>query len=141
MAAALEQFPILPDALTHYRVHAGSLFLGAGASEGGERRKARVIAKLADAFRVSLPVTGAPHAAVDAMLEIVDAEAAQLRLKLDGGWPWETFQPSGRFIASNTRTLLRKARYSERFRWRWRCLPDGFTAAGNGWGRKTGTSE
>jgi len=28
----------------------------------------------------------------DALLEIVDAEAAQLRLKLDGGWPWETFR-------------------------------------------------
>ena len=26
------------------------------------------------------------------MLEIVDAEAAQLRLKPDGGWPWETFR-------------------------------------------------
>jgi hypothetical protein len=51
-----------------------------------------VIAELADALRVSLPATGAPQAAVDSTLEIVDAEAAQLRLKLDGGWPWETFQ-------------------------------------------------
>jgi hypothetical protein len=73
-------------------VHAGSLFLGAGASEAGERGKARVIAELAGTLRDSLPATGAPQAAVDAMLEIVDAEAAQLRLKLDGGWPWETFQ-------------------------------------------------
>jgi hypothetical protein len=90
--AALEQSAVLPDPPTHYRVHAGSLFLGAGASEEGERGKALVIAELADALRVSLPATGAPQAAVDAMLEIVDAEAAQLRLKLDGGWPWETFQ-------------------------------------------------
>jgi len=92
MAAALQPFAILPDALTHYRVHSGNLFLRAGASEAGERRKARVIAELVDALRISLPGTGAPQAAVDAMLEIVDAEAAQLRLKLDGGWPWETFQ-------------------------------------------------
>jgi len=92
MAAALDPFVLLPDALTHYRVHAGSLFLGAGASEAGERRKARVIAELAHALRNSLPGTGAPQDAVDAMLEIVEAEAAQLRLKLDGGWPWETFQ-------------------------------------------------
>jgi hypothetical protein len=28
---------------------------------------------------------------VAALLEIVQAEADQLRLKLDGGWPWETF--------------------------------------------------
>jgi glycosyltransferase involved in cell wall biosynthesis len=92
MAAALAQFALLPDALTHYRVHAGNLYLQAGASKAGERRKARVIAELAAALRVSLPRTGAPQAAVDALLEIVDAEAAQLRLKLDGGWPWETFR-------------------------------------------------
>jgi hypothetical protein len=52
-------------------------------------------------FRDSLPATGVPQAAVDAMLEIVDAEAAQLRLKLDGGWPWETFQTE--------RTILSRA--------------------------------
>jgi hypothetical protein len=51
-----------------------------------------VIAALAHALRVSLPGTGVPQAAVEAMVEIVEAEAAQLRLKVDGGWPWETFQ-------------------------------------------------
>ena len=92
MAAALGPFMILPDALTHYRVHARNLFLSAGASKAGERRKAQVIAELAGALRVSLPGTGAPQDAVETMLEIVEAEAAQLRLKLDGGWPWETFR-------------------------------------------------
>jgi glycosyltransferase involved in cell wall biosynthesis len=92
MAAALGPFVILPDALTHYRVHAGNLFLGAGASKAGERRKAQVIAELAHALRASLPGTGAPQAVVQALLEIVEAEATQLRLKVDGGWPWETFQ-------------------------------------------------
>jgi hypothetical protein len=92
MAAVLARLALLPEALTHYRVHAGNLYLQAGASQAGERRKARVIAELAGALRLSLPRTGAPQAAVDALLEIVDAEAAQLRLKLDGGWPWETFQ-------------------------------------------------
>ena len=46
----------------------------------------------ARALRVSLPGTGAPEDAVKALLEIVEAEAAQLRLKVDGGWPWETFR-------------------------------------------------
>ena len=92
VAAALAPAVILPDPLTHYRVHAGNLFLGAGASQAGERRKARVIAELAGALRASLPGTGIPQGAIDAILEIVDAEAAQLRLKLDGGWPWETFR-------------------------------------------------
>jgi glycosyltransferase involved in cell wall biosynthesis len=92
MAAAYSQSVIIPDALTHYRVHAGNLFLGAGANEAGERRKARVIAALAAALRAKLPSTGTPQVVIDTMLEIVDAEAAQLRLKLDGGWPWETFR-------------------------------------------------
>jgi glycosyltransferase involved in cell wall biosynthesis len=92
VAAALGKSAILPDPLTHYRVHAGNLFLGAAASETGERRKARMIAELAGALRVSLPGAGAPQPVVNAILEIVDAEAAQLRLKLDGGWPWETFR-------------------------------------------------
>lgn len=92
MAAAYSKSVIITDALTHYRVHAGNLFLRAGASEAGERRKARVIAALAEALREKLPSTGTPQVAIDTMLEIVDAEAAQLRLKLDGGWPWETLR-------------------------------------------------
>ena len=92
MAAALAPAMILPDALTHYRVHAGNLFLGAGASKSGERRKARVLEALAKSLRESLRETGAPPAVVEAVLEIVEAEAAQLRLKSDGGWPWETIQ-------------------------------------------------
>jgi len=92
MAAAMAPFELLCEALTYYRVHAGNLFLGAGASKAGERRKAKVIADLAGALRISLPGTGAPKDAVETLLEIVEAEAAQLRLKLDGGWPWETFR-------------------------------------------------
>jgi hypothetical protein len=102
MAAVLARLALLPEALTHYRVHAGNLYLQAGASQAGERRKARVIAELAGALRLSLPRTGAPQAAVDALLEIVDAEAAQLRLKLDGGWPWETFQNRADDLSSAT---------------------------------------
>jgi len=91
MAAGLEKALVLPDALTHYRVHAGNLFLGAGGSSGGERRKAAVLAALAGALRQSLPSTGAAPQAVALAIEMVQAEADQLRLKLDGGWPWETF--------------------------------------------------
>lgn len=99
MAAGLEKALVLPDALTHYRVHAGNLFLGAGASSAGERRKAAVLAALAGALQRSLPSTGATPVAVALVIEMVQAEADQLRLKLDGGWPWETF--------STERTLYR----------------------------------
>lgn len=91
MAPALERAVLLTEPLTHYRVHSGSLFLGAGSSIAGERRKARVLSALADALAQSLPGTGADPAAIAMVTEMVRAEADQLRLKVDGGWPWETF--------------------------------------------------
>ena len=91
LAAALNRSLILPDPLTHYRVHAGNLFLGAGANRAGERRKARVLAALAEALGRALPSAGTPSAAIALVVEMIEAEADQLRLKLDGGWPWETF--------------------------------------------------
>lgn len=92
MAPAFAPSLVLADALTHYRVHAGNLFLAAGSSAEGERRKARVLAALADALRKNLPATAASPEAITMVLEMVQSEADQLRLKLHGGWPWETFR-------------------------------------------------
>ena len=92
MAPALEPSLVLSEPLTHYRVHSGNLFLAAGATAEGERRKARVLASLADSLRSNLPPTGAAPEAIAAVVEMVQTEADQLRLKLDGGWPWETFR-------------------------------------------------
>lgn len=92
MAPAFESGLVLPDPLTHYRVHPGNLFLAAGSSAEGERRKARVLASLAAALRKNLSATAASPEAIAMIVELVQAEADQLRLKLDGGWPWETFQ-------------------------------------------------
>ena len=92
MAPALAPSLVIADPLTHYRVHAGNLFLAAGASAAGERRKARVLASLAESLERNLPATGVPPEVVSSIIEIVQAEADQLRLKLDGGWPWETFR-------------------------------------------------
>ena len=91
MAPALAASRVLPVPFTHYRVHAGNLFLGAGGNSAGERRKARVLACLADALGNSLPATSAAPEAIAVVLEMVLAEARQLRLRLVGGWPWETF--------------------------------------------------
>lgn len=91
MAPALERALLLTEPLTHYRVHSGNLFLGAGASQAGEGRKARVLSALAEALRKALPGTGADPAAIAMVVEMVRAEADQLRLKAEGGWPWETF--------------------------------------------------
>jgi hypothetical protein len=91
LAAALTDSVILTEPLTHYRIHGANLFMAPGASAGGERRKERAIAALTLELRRNLPAAGAPPDAAAAVLELVDAEAAQLRLQLDGGMPWETY--------------------------------------------------
>jgi hypothetical protein len=91
LAAALTDSLILTEPLTHYRIHGGNLFMAPAASPGGERRKQRAISALAYELHRSLPNTGAPPDATAAVLNLVDAEAAQLRLQLDGGKPWETY--------------------------------------------------
>jgi len=92
MASALAPSRVTADPLTYYRVHAGSLFLAAAATARGERQKSRVLASLAEELRQSLPAAGAAPEAISRVVELVQAEADQLRLKLDGGWPWETFR-------------------------------------------------
>lgn len=92
LAPALAPSRVIADPLTRYRVHAGNLYLAAGATEAGERRKARVLAALAEELHRNLPATGAAPEAIALVLQMVEAEARQLRLKVDGGWPWETFR-------------------------------------------------
>jgi hypothetical protein len=91
LAAALSDSVILTEPLTHYRIYGGNLFMSPGASAGGERRKERAISALAVELRRRLTAFGASADATAAVLELVDAEAAQLRLPLDGGMPWETY--------------------------------------------------
>ena len=92
IAPALAPGRVLAEPLTHYRVHAGNLFLAAGKTAEGERRKASVLASLAAALRKNLPATAASPEAIAMIVELVQAEADQLRLKTEGGWPWETFR-------------------------------------------------
>jgi glycosyltransferase involved in cell wall biosynthesis len=92
MAARLADLIILPEPLTHYRVHGGNLFLAAGGSVDGLRRKQRALAALATALNNRLLAVGVPEDMVRCTVEIVEAEAAQLRLALDGGSPLETYR-------------------------------------------------
>jgi len=92
LAAALTDSVILSEPLTHYRIHGANLFMAPGTLAGGERRKERAITALAVELRRTLPAAGAPPDTAAAVLELVDAEAAQLRLQLDGGMPWDTYR-------------------------------------------------
>jgi hypothetical protein len=92
VAGVLAEFVILKDALTHYRIHGGNLFVVARRESDGLRRKQRVLAALFSVLRRDLRAHEAPAEVIDCVLEIVRAEAAQLRLMLDGGAPWETYR-------------------------------------------------
>jgi hypothetical protein len=92
LAAALSELVILTETLTHYRLHKASLYNSAGSNTAGLRRKQAVLGALAEALRQELTGRGVPADAVRCVVEIVQAEADQLRLMLDGGSPWETLR-------------------------------------------------
>ena len=92
LAAARCEIIILQDSLTHYCIHGANLYLAAGNDEKGMRRKQEVMEALARAFQVVLPANGVQADVTDCIVEIVQAEADQMRLMADGGKPWETFR-------------------------------------------------
>jgi hypothetical protein len=92
LAAALSDLVILPDTLTHYRLHGANLYNAAGGDTAGLRRKQGVVATLSAALRRELPARGVSDDAVRCVVEIVQAEADQMCLMLDGGAPWETLR-------------------------------------------------
>lgn len=91
IAGILSEFVILKDALTHYRIHGRNFFVAANRESNGLRKKQRVLAALFDALGRDLRARGALEDVAGCVLEIVGAEAAQLKLMLDGGKPWETY--------------------------------------------------
>ena len=99
LAAALCDVAILPYTLTHYRLHGANLYNAAGGNAAGLRRKQLVIAALAEGLRRKLPALKVPADAVACVVEIVQAEADQLRLILDGGSPWETLRTENTIYA------------------------------------------
>jgi glycosyltransferase involved in cell wall biosynthesis len=93
LAAVLSELVIFPDVLSYYRHHGGNLYSAAGGGDAnGLRRKQRIVAGLAAALRRELPARNVPADAVECICEILEREAQQMRLMLDGGAPWETLR-------------------------------------------------
>jgi GT2 family glycosyltransferase len=92
LAAALSDLVIFPDVLTYYRQHGANLYNAAGGNTDGLRRKQHVMAALAAELRRELSSRDVPADAVECVCEIVENEALQMRLMLDGGAPWETLR-------------------------------------------------
>lgn len=90
LAAVMSDAVILQEPLTCYVIHGGNLYAAAGSGAPGLRRKQKVMAALAAALKNTLSARGLAPDAVNCIVEIVQAENDQMRLFLDGGFPWET---------------------------------------------------
>ena len=81
---------ILPEALTYYRLHEGNSFQLAGHDAQKLRHKQKSLAILAKSLSRQLEIIGVEPEVCRTVVEYTQASADQLRLVLDGGWPWET---------------------------------------------------
>lgn len=90
LASVLAEAQILPEALTFYRRHGANRFEIADQDPQKLRRKQKSLAILASSLLRQLENLGVEPQVRRAVVEYTEASADQLRLMLDGGWPWET---------------------------------------------------
>lgn len=90
LAAALCEVRILPEALFFYRFHDANGFQMTVSTDVTRlRRKQRVLAEIARTVAPRLRAFGVEPEAIRAIVESVELEASQLRLQIEGGWPWD----------------------------------------------------
>jgi glycosyltransferase involved in cell wall biosynthesis len=87
---------ILQDALTFYRLHDANAFLLSGSDPARVRHKQAALAALARVLEYELRAHGTAENTVRAIVDIIQADADQLRLAIDGGWSWETVKTEWR---------------------------------------------
>lgn len=92
LAAVLAGVQILPEALTYYRLHDSNAFQMTRSDPDRLRRKQQVLAELARSLDEQLRARGLDTRVVRKITERLQADADQMRLSLDGGWPWETVE-------------------------------------------------
>jgi glycosyltransferase involved in cell wall biosynthesis/ubiquinone/menaquinone biosynthesis C-methylase UbiE len=114
IAAALSDFVILPEPLTHYRIHGSNLFVAAGGNRDGLRRKQKVLRELAESLRNSFAFFDVPPSFTRPVVEMVSLEEAQLRLMLDGGSSLETYRTETGIYRIQHSDAPRRSRF---FRW------------------------
>jgi len=90
MASVLAGVQILPEPLTYYRLHEANGFQLANLDPDRVRRKQQSLSHLSESLAEKLRSLGIDAAVNRALLQYTRASADQLRLMLDGGWPWET---------------------------------------------------
>jgi hypothetical protein len=91
LAAVLTEAQILEEALTYYRLHDANSFQLTERPEPQKlRHKQRSLATLAESLSQRLGELGIAEQLRQIIVEFTQVSAGQLRLMLDGGWPWET---------------------------------------------------
>jgi glycosyltransferase involved in cell wall biosynthesis len=92
MSAVYTTAGLLDQPLTFYRLHEGNLFQLQKPDENKSRRIQCVLAALAKHLQIRLESASIAPEVIDAIVEPLEVDSKQLRLMLDGGMPWETFQ-------------------------------------------------
>jgi glycosyltransferase involved in cell wall biosynthesis len=92
LASVLMPMRILPEALTFYRLHADNGFQFSASDPVKLRRKQQSLAALVKTLSLRLTELGISPDVRQTLLTYTKACSDQLRLILDGGWPWETLR-------------------------------------------------
>ena len=90
LAAVMATAQILPETLTYYRLHDANAFQMGEHDLNRLQKKCRVLTVLAQSLKTRLRDVRIDPRAGEALTNIVQAEADQLRLQLHGGWSWDT---------------------------------------------------
>lgn len=89
LAATLADGQILEDALTYYRMHDANGYQLSNGSLQPLRNKQKALVALAEHLSDQMNARGIDTKAGRTITNIIAAEANQIRLLADGGWPWE----------------------------------------------------
>jgi glycosyltransferase involved in cell wall biosynthesis len=92
MSTAYSAAGLIQQPLTFYRLHADNLFQVREKDEKKQRRIQKVLAALAAELRSRLSSASIAADIIDAIVEPLDVGSKRLRLMLDGGTHWETFE-------------------------------------------------
>ena len=92
MSAAYSAAGLIQRPLTFYRLHSDNLFQVRKKDEVKQRRIQKVLTALAKELRVRLDLATIAPEIIDSIVEPLDVGSTRLRLMLDGGTHWETFQ-------------------------------------------------
>ena len=92
MSAAHSAAGLIQEPLTFYRLHSDKLFQVRTKDEVKQRRIQKALVALAGELRIRLASAAVAPDIIDAIVKPLDVGSKRLRLILDGGSPWETFQ-------------------------------------------------